>query len=139
MSAHTVPAGVGPDDPGAGVARADEALAARNAAAAEHLAGIIADAQLDTAGSPRKLPMDLFPDFPPEMVQAVWERALVVGVRAGQLMQAPRFYRDKLHRLQGELTQAGYVAMGRAARKPLSAAQRYPDLHAIDDEEARGH
>lgn len=139
MSAHTVPAGVGPDDPGAEVARADEALAARNAAAAERLAGIIADAQLDTAGSPRKLPMDLFPDFPPEMVQAVWERALVVGVRAGQLMQAPRFYRDKLHRLQAELTQAGYAAMGRAARKPLSAAQRYPELHAIDDEEARGH
>ncbi|WP_399559420.1 hypothetical protein [Streptomyces chartreusis] len=139
MSAHTVPAGVGPDDPGAEVARTDEALAARNAAAAERLAGIIADAQLDTAGSPRKLPMDLFPDFPPEMVQAVWERALVVGVRAGQLMQAPRFYRDKLHRLQAELTQAGYVAMGRAARKPLSAAARYPELHAIDDEEARGH
>jgi len=55
------------------------------------------------------------------------------------LMQAPRFYRDKLHRLQAELTQAGYVAMGRAARKPLSAAARYPELHAVDDEEARGH
>lgn len=139
MSAHTVPAGVGPDDPGAEVARVDAVLDARIRATAEELAGLIAAAALDTAGSPRQLAMDEFPDYPPEMVMAVFKRGVVVGVRGGQFMQSPRFYRDKLHRLQAELTQAGYVAMGRSARKPLSAAERYPGLHAIDDEEARGH
>ncbi|MFJ7023219.1 hypothetical protein ACIQUW_33145 [Streptomyces sp. NPDC101117] len=139
MSAHTAPAGVGEDDQGAVVARADEALAARHAEVADRLAGLIAAAELDTAGTPRLLPHDLFPDDDPDTVRRVWERALVVGVRAGQLMQAPRFYRDKLWRLQGELAQAGFAAMGRSVRGPLSAAERWPELHAVDDEEARGH
>lgn len=117
----------------------DAVLAARIRSAAEELAGLIAAAELDTVGTPRLLPADLFPDDDPETVARVWQRALVVGVRAGQLMQAPRFYRDKLARLQGELAAAGYAAMGRSVRGPLSAAQRYPGLHAIDDEEARGH
>ena len=121
------------------VARVDAVLDARNTAAAVRLAGIIADAQLDTAGSPRKLPMDLFPDFDPVMVQAVWERALVVGVRAGQLMRAPRFYRDKLHRLQGELADAAYASMARSSNAVLTGPTAFPELHAVDDEEARGH
>lgn len=121
------------------VAHVDAVLDARNAAAAVRLAGIIADAQLDTAGSPRKLPMDLFPEFPPEMVQAVWDRALVVGVRAGQLLGAPRFYRDKLARLQGELADAAYAAMARSSGAVLSGPAAFPELHAVDDEEARGH
>ncbi|WP_069765985.1 hypothetical protein [Streptomyces sp. LUP47B] len=124
---------------GVDVAHVDAVLDARNAAAAVRLAGIIADAQLDTAGSPRKLPMDLFPEFPPEMVQAVWERALVVGVRAGQLMQSPRFYRDKLARLREELADAAYASMARSSDAVLSGPAAFPELHAIDDEEARGH
>jgi len=121
------------------VARGDAVLDARNAAAAVRLAGIIAAAELDTAGSPRQLARDLFPEFPPEMVQAVWDRALVVGVRAGQLMQAPRFYRDKLHRLQGELAAAGFAAMGRSSGRVLHGPAAFPELHVVDDEEARGH
>ena len=121
------------------VAHVDAVLDARNAAAAVRLAGIIAAAELDTAGSPRKLPMDLFPEFPPEMVQAVWERALVVGVRAGQLMQSPRFYRDKLHRLQAELADAAYASMARSSDAVLSGPAAFPELHLVDDEEARGH
>lgn len=131
---------VSPRESGAAeTARVDAVLDARNTAAAVRLAGIIADAQLDTAGSPRKLPMDLFPEFPPEMVQAVWERALVVGVRAGQLLGAPRFYRDKLHRLQGELADAAYASMARSSDAVLSGPAAFPELHAVDDEEARGH
>jgi len=86
VSAPTLPAASAPGDdagPGAEVAHVDAVLDARNAAAAVRLAGIIAAAELDTAGSPRRLPMDLFPGYPAEMVQAVWDRALVVGVRAG--------------------------------------------------------
>lgn len=131
---------VSPRESGAAeVAHVDAVLDARNAAAAVRLAGIIADAQLDTAGSPRKLPMDLFPDFDPEMVQAVWERALVVGVRAGQLLGAPRFYRDKLARLQGELADAAYASMARSSGAVLTGPAAFPELHAVDDEEARGH
>lgn len=134
MSAPVSPQ-ASPDDAGPVVADVDAVLAARNAAAAERLAGFIAAGQLDTAGSPRKLPMDLFPDDDPEVVARVWARALVVGVRAGQRMQAPRFYRDELCRLQGELAAAGFVAMGRAVGASLSGVE----LHAVDDEEARGH
>lgn len=122
-----------PEDVGA----ADAVLAARARASAEVLAGLIAAAELDTVGTPRLLPHDLFPDYDPEIVRAVWERALVVGVRAGQLMARPRFYRDKLSRLQGELEEVGFAAMGRTVRGPLSAVARYPELHAVDDEAAR--
>lgn len=121
------------------VARVDAVLDARNREAAEVLAGLIADAQLDTVGSPSKLPQDEFPDFPEEMVRAVWARALVVGMRAAELKRAPFFYRDKLYRLRGELDAAGFAAMGRSSGRVLSAGVAYPELHAVDDEEARGH
>ncbi|NUQ95838.1 MAG: hypothetical protein HOY79_04515 [Streptomyces sp.] len=121
------------------VERVDAVLAARNAAAAEVLAGLIAAAQLDTVGTPRKLPQDEFPDYPPEMVAEVWARALVVGMRAAELKRSPYFYRDKLERLQGELAAAGYAAMARDSRAVLAGPAAYPELHAVDDEEARGH
>ena len=113
----------------------DAMLAARNAGAAVRIAGLIDAAQLDTAGSPRKLPMDLFPGVDPEVVRMVWERALVVGVRAGQLMGAPRFYRDKLERLQGELAEAGFRAMGRSVGRARAAVPGHP----ADVEDGRGH
>ncbi|NUS82753.1 MAG: hypothetical protein HOY75_08365 [Streptomyces sp.] len=124
MSAHEagvpVPSHASADGAGAEVARVDAVLDGRNTAAAVRIAGLIADAQLDTAGTPRKLPMDEFPDYPPEMVQAVWERALVVGMRAAELKRSPYFYRDKLHRLQGELAAAGFEAMARSSRRVLA-------------------
>lgn len=132
-----LPEGAGPAE--AGEAGTDAVLAARARASGEFLAGLIAAAELDTVGTPRLLPHDLFPDYDPEVVRAVWERALVVGVRAGQLMARPRFYRDKLSRLQGELEEVGFAAMGRTVCGPLSAVARYPELHVVDDEAARGH
>lgn len=113
----------------------DGVLAGRNAGAAVRIAGLIAAAQLDTAGSPRKLPMDLFPGADPEVVRVVWERALVVGVRAGRLMGAPRFYRDKLLRLQGVLADAGFVAMGRSVGRARAAAVGHP----VDSEDGLEH
>lgn len=117
----------------------DEVLDARNREAAELLAGLIAAAQLDTVGTPSKLPRDEFPDVDPEIVQRIWDRALVVGMRAAELKRSPYFYRDKLERLQGELTAAGYAAMGGSAARVLSGPGAYPELHAVDDEGARGH
>jgi hypothetical protein len=125
--------------PDAAAAAVDSVLAGRAVSAGEHLAGLILAGQLDTAGSPRKLPMDLFPDDDPEVVARVWARALVVGVRAGQLMAAPRFYRDKLTRLQGQLAEAGYAAMGRTVGPAVEAAWRAPEWHPADGEEGREH
>jgi hypothetical protein len=117
----------------------DAVLAARARSVGEHLAGLIVAAELDTVGSPRKLPMDLFPGDDPEVVARVWARALVVGVRAGQLIGAPRFYRDKLTRLQGQLAEAGYAAMGRTVDPAARLAARAPEWHPADGEDGREH
>jgi len=120
-------------------AAVDAVLAARARSDGESIAGLILVAQLDTVGTPRKLPMDLFPDDDPEVVARVWARALVVGVRAGQLMAAPRFYRDKLTRLQGQLEEAGYAVMGRTVGPVVGAAWRAPEWHPVDGEDGREH
>lgn len=98
------------------VEHADEALAARAAHNAEQIAGFLVLGQLDTIGRPDKLPQDLWPDQDPAVVQAVWDRALAVGYRAGLHASRPRFHRDTLDRLRGVLEDAGWQAMaGRAA------------------------
>jgi hypothetical protein len=127
------------EDAGFEVMRSDAVLTGRAMSSAEFLAGLIAAAELDTVGSPRKLPTDLFPDLDPVAVQRVWERALVVGVRAGRLMGAPRFHRDQLARLRGELMEAGHVAMGGLVGRSLSAVERAPEWHPVDGETGREH
>lgn len=117
----------------------DMVLAGRAVSTGAHIAGLILAAQLDTVGTPRKLPMDLFPGVDPAVVQEIWDRAMVVGVRAGQLMAAPRFHRDKLARLQGQLVEAGHAAMGGMVGRPLSVALRAPERHPVDDEVGREH
>lgn len=121
------------------VVSADVVLAGRAVSAGEYLAGLIAAAELDTVGTPRKLPMDLWPDADPVLVQEVWERALVVGVRAGRLMSAPRFHRDKLARLRAVLAEAGFAAMAGLVGAPLSVADRVPEWHPGDAEDGREH
>lgn len=116
----------------------DTALAARAMVDAEHIAGLIVAAQLDTAGTPDKLPMDLFPDDDPEVVARVWQRALVVGIRAGQMSQSPRFRRDQLARLQGELQAAGHFAMGGLVSRSRRVADA-PVWHPADSEDGREH
>lgn len=117
----------------------DLSLARRAVSDAGHIAGLIAAAQLDTAGRPDRLPQDLFPDVDAEVVARVWQRALVVGIRAGQLMQAPRFRRDQLARLQGELEAAGFAAMASMVDAPLAVALRAPERHPVDGSEGREH
>jgi hypothetical protein len=117
----------------------DFVLAGRAVSTGAHIAGLIAAAQLDTVGTPRKLPADLFPGVDPAVVQEIWDRALVVGVRAGQLMTAPRFNRDRLARLQGELAEAGHAAMGGMVGRSRVVAERAPEWHPADDEIGREH
>jgi hypothetical protein len=117
----------------------DFVLAGRAVSTGAHIAGLIAAAQLDTVGTPRKLPADLFPGVDPAVVQEIWDRALVVGVRAGQLMAAPRFNRDRLARLQGELAAAGHAAMGGMVGRSRVVAERAPEWHPADGEDGREH
>jgi hypothetical protein len=117
----------------------DFVLAGRAVSTGAHIAGLIVAAQLDTVGTPRKLPRDLFPGVDPAVVQEIWDRAMVVGVRAGQLMTAPRFNRDKLARLQGELFEAGHAAMGGMVGRSRVVAERAPEWHPADDEIGREH
>ncbi|MDX2658328.1 hypothetical protein PV402_39775 [Streptomyces scabiei] len=116
----------------------DEVLAGRAAESGRLLAGLILAAELDTAGAPRKLPADLFPDVDPVVVQAVWDRALVVGIRAAQFLAAPRFHRDRLARLQGELEAAAFAAMGSMVAGARSAVACQAVLWEDDGGEVGG-
>lgn len=130
----------GTDGSGAGPGPSvDLVLAGRAVSDGERIAGLIAAAQLDTVGTPRKLPMDLWPDADPELVREVFERGVIVGFRAGRFFGAPRFYRDKLASLQRRLAEAGYAAMGRVAGPAATAAYRAPEPHPADGEIEREH
>ncbi|KFG02747.1 hypothetical protein IQ62_00210, partial [Streptomyces scabiei] len=110
----TSPVVVPSAEEGAGfeVAYADAVFTGRAMSSAQFLAGLLVNGQLETVGRPDRLPADLFPDADPVVVQAVWDRALAVGLHAGRVSSAPRLYRDQLDRIAGTLAGAGYVAMG---------------------------
>ncbi|MEU9849287.1 hypothetical protein [Streptomyces sp. NPDC047985] len=96
---------------------ADQALANRCQSSGDYLAGILAAAALDTAGTPKKLPELLFPDVDPVVVRQIWEAALSVGYRAGHLAAQPSWTPEALDRLRSALEGAGYAAMaGQVAR-----------------------
>jgi hypothetical protein len=123
-------------DAGFEVLRADAVLVGRAASAGMFLAGLIADGQLATVGSPSKLPADLFPDVDPEVVDAIWKRALAVGLHAGRVSAAPRLHRDQMDRIAGQFAEVGYVAMGRAVAR--SRALVAPEAaHPADGEGER--
>jgi hypothetical protein len=115
------------------VARVDAVLCGRAASSGEYLAGLILNGQLETVGRPDRLAQDLFPHVDPAVVQAIWDRALAVGLHAGRRSAAPRFYRDELARVQGVLAEAGYVAMARM----VGRSRRLVAPHPADGETAR--
>ncbi|MFE1949956.1 hypothetical protein ACFW9D_05740 [Streptomyces sp. NPDC059524] len=138
MTAHSpTPATVPSADEQAAyeTSRTDLVLGGRAILSGEYVAGLILAAQLDTAGTPRKLPTDLFPDADPVLVQEVWDRAMAVGVRCGRMLSTPRLSRDVLARLRDDLARAGHAAMaGMVARAAATAALTHP----ADGESARG-
>lgn len=115
-------------------AQADAVLVRRNMSSAVFLAGLIANSQLETVGRPEKLPQDLFPHVDPDVVQAIWDRALAVGLHAGRVSAAPRLYRDQMARTQAALEAIGYEAMARSVGRSL----RLVAPHPADGEGARG-
>ncbi|MFJ4887753.1 hypothetical protein [Streptomyces sp. NPDC088731] len=109
----------------------DQALASRCQSSGDYLAGLLAAGTLEAAGTPKKLPELLFPDYDPAIVRAVWEAALPVGFRAGKLAGQPRWTPDALTRLRAALADAGYEAMGALAARSASV---HPPRHPADDE-----
>ncbi|MDK0525040.1 hypothetical protein [Streptomyces sp. ML-6] len=109
----------------------DQVLADRCQSSGDYLAGILAAAMLDTAGTPTKLPELLFPGVDPTVVRQIWEAALPVGYRAGHLAAQPSWTPEALDRLRAALADAGYTAMaGKAAR----SASIHPPRHPADHE-----
>jgi hypothetical protein len=119
--------------------RTDAVLTGRAMSSGEYLAGILAAAQLDTAGTPRKLPVDLWPDEDPAVVQEIWDRACVVAWRAAQFALAPWLHRDRLQDLQAALNGAGFAAMGGSLDRSMRLVLPPSEGHPVDGEEARGH
>lgn len=110
----------------------DTVLADRHTTSGQWIAGLITAAELDTLARPDRLPADLFPDAPPELVQAIWDRALVVGIRAGKYMHAPRFHRDQLARHQQALTDIGHTAMAARITAALNLIQPTDDASTLN-------
>lgn len=111
----------------------DGVLAGRAASAGEYLAGLIVKGQLETVGRPDRLPEDLFPHVDPEVVRAVWERALAVGLHAGRVSASPRLYRDQMDRVQAKLEAVGFAAMARM----VGRSRRLVAPHPADGETVR--
>ncbi|MFJ9988599.1 hypothetical protein ACIQUD_32080 [Streptomyces globisporus] len=131
----TTPTPAAPDAPSP--AHVDRALANRCQSSGDYLAGVLAAGHLEAAGTVRKLPTDLFPDWPADMVQAVWDAALPVGFQAGKLSVRPTWTRDALDRLRAALDDAGYTAMGGLVAR---SATVHPARHPADGEQpARRH
>ena len=115
------------------VAYADAVLAGRAMSAGVYLAGLVAHGQLETVGRPDRLPEDLFPDVDPEVVRAIWERGLAVGLYAGKVSASPRLFRDEMERVQGQFEAIGFEAMGRM----VGRSRRLVAPHPADGEDAR--
>jgi hypothetical protein len=117
--------------------RTDAVLTGRAMSSGEFLAGLLAAAQLDIAGTPRKLPADLWPGVDAVVVQEIWDRACAVAWRAAQFAGSPRLFGPRLHVLQEQLTEAGFHAMGGSVARSRRLVA--PESHPADGEVTRGH
>lgn len=117
----------------------DAVLAGRAMSSGQFIAGLIANAELETAGRPEKLARDLWPEADPVLVQEVWDRALAVGFHAGRVSAAPRMFRDQLDRLAGVFAAAGFHAMGGLVSRSRRLVAPEGTSHPADGEAGQGH
>jgi len=97
------------------------------------LAGLIANAQLQTVGRPDKLPQDLWPHVPPEVAAEIFQRGVAVGLHAGRTSDNAYLFRDQMARTQAEFKAIGFTAMARLVRRSRRLVSRHP----ADGETAR--
>lgn len=128
---------VGLSDAALEVMCTDAVLAGRAMSSAVYLAGLLAAGELETAGTPRKLPADMWPEVDPAVVQAIWDRAAATAWRAAQFAQAPWPHRETLAALQARFAEAGFHAMGGVAGRARELAVR--SRHPVDGEIGRSH
>ncbi|MFF6866730.1 hypothetical protein [Streptomyces ardesiacus] len=117
----------------------DAVLAGRAMSSGQFIAGLIANAELETVGRPEKLARDLWPDADPVVVQEVWDRALAVGFHAGRVSAAPRMFRDQLERVAGVFAAAGFHAMGGLVSRSRRLVAPEGTSHPADGETGHGH
>lgn len=141
MTTHpnTTPAAEGQDEAGFAALQTDSVLAGRAMSAGAFLAGLIANAQLETVGRPDKLAVDLWPEADPALVQQIWNRALAVGLHAGRRSASPRLYRDEMDRIAGQFAAAGFHAMGGSVGRSRRLVAPERGVHPVDGEQAHGH
>jgi hypothetical protein len=121
------------------VMQVDAVSAGRVMSSGAYLAGLLAAAQVDTAGTPRKLPADLWPEVDPVVVQEIWDRACVVAWRAAQYAGSAWLHRETLAGLQTQLEEAGHVAMAGLVGRSREVVVRSGLVHPADGEVGRGH
>ncbi|MEU8469628.1 hypothetical protein AB0F30_17170 [Streptomyces sp. NPDC029006] len=117
----------------------DAVLTGRAMSSGQFLAGLVANAQLETVGRPEKLPADLFPGVDAVVVQRVWDRALAVGFHAGRVSAAPRLFRDQMDRVAGVFEEAGFQAMTGSVRRSRGLVAPVREGLAADAEIGREH
>lgn len=110
----------------------DAELAGRCEDHGQYLAGLIATGMLEHVGTPAKLPELLFPDADPQLVRAIWQTAMPVGVNLGRYLSRPRATKEGLDRLRAALYDSSHEAMARLADR--SANTVTPHAHPADPE-----
>ncbi|MDX2948027.1 hypothetical protein [Streptomyces caniscabiei] len=138
-TATPAPAPFSVQESGVDVGQADLVLTGRHVSTAQYLAGLMAGAELDTAGRADRLPRDLFPEGDPELVQAVWERACAVTWRAAGLYYAARADPAVLAKLRDDFEGAGFHAMAGTTGRALRVVERAASVHPADGRAEREH
>lgn len=130
--------GEGQDDAQYALSQQDLTLSARATMSGQYLAGLILAGMVATAGAPRKLPRDLYPDLDPVVLQEVFDLGVGAGWHGRRLAERPYHYRDQIERLQGELAKAGFAAMaGMVGRSLATAVAAHPADGESDGREHR--
>lgn len=119
--------------------RVDMVLAGRHVSTGQYLAGLMAAAELETAGRVDRLPHDLFPDVDPVLVQEVWERACAVAWRAAERYFTARQDPAVLAGLKADLEEAGHAAMAGMVGRSLSVVRMAGLAHPADGAVEREH
>lgn len=127
------------DDAAFETMQTDAVLAGRAMSSGQFIAGLIANAELETVSRPDRLPRDLWPDVDPVVVQEIWDRALAVGLHAGRRSSSPRLYRDEMQRMAGVLADAGFHAMGGLVSRSRRLVAPEGASHPADGEAGHGH
>ena len=118
---------------------ADMVCTGRVMSAAEYIAGFLAAGQMKSAATPHMLIKDVFPDVDPVVVQEIFNRGCATGWMGRGLYASPVLRGAELESLQGQLTRAGYEAMGHTVQRSRRLVAPVVPSHPADGETAREH